>query len=144
MSCKDDDGGTPAPMLQLDEAAADSEMEERIKREGAENDAVYFLPSDDGERKRLQIQHVVFRHLFGGLFHTPQKPLFDDPTAAARILDVGCGPGSWTIEMAVKFPHALFAGGRFLVTAIRKDQWPQVIKELIRVTKSGGYIQLVE
>ncbi|KAJ1561015.1 hypothetical protein HK405_005189, partial [Cladochytrium tenue] len=33
---------------------------------------------------------------------------------------------------------------RLLFLAIPRDKWPAVIKELIRVTKPGGYIQLVE
>ncbi|KAI8621703.1 S-adenosyl-L-methionine-dependent methyltransferase [Chytriomyces sp. MP71] len=33
---------------------------------------------------------------------------------------------------------------RFLVSAIPKDKWPAVVAELIRVTKSGGWIELVE
>ncbi|KAJ1567023.1 hypothetical protein HK405_007471 [Cladochytrium tenue] len=36
--------------------AGGSDLEERIRREGAENDAAYFLPSDDAERKRLHLQ----------------------------------------------------------------------------------------
>lgn len=33
---------------------------------------------------------------------------------------------------------------RFLVAAISKPSWPQVIRELIRVIKPGGYLELVE
>ncbi|KAJ1561940.1 hypothetical protein HK405_001651 [Cladochytrium tenue] len=90
--------------------AADS-LEEDIEQEGTLADATYFLPADGAERKRLHVQHIVFRHLFAGLFHTPQQALLEDPSAAAKVLDMGCGPGSWTLEMAAKFPHAEFIGG---------------------------------
>lgn len=33
---------------------------------------------------------------------------------------------------------------RFLVLALREDQWPMAIQELVRVTKPGGMIQLIE
>ncbi|KAG0739696.1 hypothetical protein G6F16_003602 [Rhizopus arrhizus] len=33
---------------------------------------------------------------------------------------------------------------RFLVLALREDQWPMTIKELARVTKPGGMIQMTE
>ncbi|KAJ1568991.1 hypothetical protein HK405_011408, partial [Cladochytrium tenue] len=33
---------------------------------------------------------------------------------------------------------------RLLFLAIPRDKWPSVIKELARVTKPGGYIQVVE
>ncbi|KAJ1569351.1 Solute carrier 26, partial [Cladochytrium tenue] len=101
----------PASSCRLAVPEGVDDLEERIRTEVALSDATYFLPSDSGERKRLHVQHIVNRHLFGGLFHTPQNALFEDPTADAKILDVGCGPGSWTLEMAVKFPHASFVGG---------------------------------
>ncbi|CEI88609.1 hypothetical protein RMCBS344292_02992 [Rhizopus microsporus] len=37
-----------------------------------------------------------------------------------------------------------FVHMRFLVLALREDEWPAAIKELIRVTKPGGMIQLVD
>ncbi|KAJ1569441.1 hypothetical protein HK405_004792 [Cladochytrium tenue] len=74
---------------------ADADLEARIEEEGAENDAAYFLPSDSGERKRLNVQ----------------RALFQDTAANALVLDMACGPGSWALEMAIKFPHASFVGG---------------------------------
>ncbi|KAJ1569252.1 hypothetical protein HK405_007764 [Cladochytrium tenue] len=76
----------------------------------------YFLPSDDDERRRLEEQHIIFRHLFSGLFHTPQRALLEarggvgGSGGEATVLDVGCGPGSWTLEMAAAFPNASFVG----------------------------------
>ncbi|KAJ1562968.1 hypothetical protein HK405_005016 [Cladochytrium tenue] len=76
----------------------------------------YFLPSDDDERRRLEEQHIIFRHLFSGLFHTPQRALLEARSGeggsggGATVLDVGCGPGSWTLEMAAAFPNASFVG----------------------------------
>ncbi|KAJ1560327.1 hypothetical protein HK405_007484, partial [Cladochytrium tenue] len=57
------------------------------------------------------MQHIVFRHIFDGLLFTPQQALLNNASAAARVLDIGCGPGSWTLDMALKFPHATFVGG---------------------------------
>ncbi|KAG1523060.1 hypothetical protein G6F51_014556 [Rhizopus arrhizus] len=37
-----------------------------------------------------------------------------------------------------------FVDIRFLVLALREDQWPMTIKELARVTKPGGMIQMTE
>ncbi|KAJ1568178.1 hypothetical protein HK405_003375, partial [Cladochytrium tenue] len=123
--------------------------------------------------------HIAIRGMFGGLFHTPQKTLFEG--GGAKILDVGCGPGSWTLDMATTFPAASFVGAdivsydhqnlpsnvvfqkenvleglsfpdntfdlvyqRALLLAVQTHQWPGVIRELARVTKPGGYIQLVD
>ncbi|KAJ1568618.1 hypothetical protein HK405_015921, partial [Cladochytrium tenue] len=93
-----------------DNGGGGGRLRAELEREGAEIDAAYFLPSDSGERKRLQMQHIVLRQVFGGLFHTPQRALLEDPSVGAKVLDVGCGPGFWTLEMATKFPHASFIG----------------------------------
>lgn len=37
-----------------------------------------------------------------------------------------------------------FVHMRFFIFALRKEEWPIAIKELIRVTKSGGMLQLME
>ncbi|KAJ1556189.1 hypothetical protein HK405_005426 [Cladochytrium tenue] len=110
--------GTPSTTMITDYAgSADGGLARAIEEEGRERDATYFLPSDSRERTRLHVQHILFRHLFGGLFHTPQTELFSDQSPAtsggdrAKILDMGCGPGSWALEMAVKYPHASVFGG---------------------------------
>ncbi|KAJ1535677.1 hypothetical protein HK096_002101 [Nowakowskiella sp. JEL0078] len=99
------------------------------------------------------------------------------------VLDVGCGPGSWSRDVAMKYPkttvHAvdlsntvstkvekltnvIFTSAnvlkrlpypdnyfdavyqRFLISGIPGDRWDDVILELQRVTKPGGFIELVE
>ncbi|KAI9331117.1 S-adenosyl-L-methionine-dependent methyltransferase [Zopfochytrium polystomum] len=148
-------------------------------------DSPYFLPVGDAETRRLWMQasslvvHILLRTMFNGLFHTPQHDVLAGGNA--RVLDVGCGPGSWSLEMARAFPNAEFVGldvtpyerpnapsnasflvqnvtngieypdntfdlcfQRYLVIGYKADQWKGVLDELIRVTKPGGYIQLVE
>ena len=33
---------------------------------------------------------------------------------------------------------------RFLITGLRKEFWPVLINEIIRIVKPGGYIELME
>jgi SAM-dependent methyltransferase len=50
------------------------------------------------------------------------------------------------ILMGLPFPdHSFdFVHQRFLVGAIPAQQWPSVLRELVRVTRSGGWIELLE
>ncbi|KAJ1557242.1 hypothetical protein HK096_008352 [Nowakowskiella sp. JEL0078] len=53
---------------------------------------------------------------------------------------------SFTTGNCEKVPDNTFDAvyQRLMVFAIRKDEWDNVIRELVRVTKPGGYIELVE
>ncbi|WP_165423008.1 class I SAM-dependent methyltransferase [Ktedonosporobacter rubrisoli] len=138
-------------------------------------DIPYALPKDLQEKDRLHYQHYVFKTLLGGNYHAPLERVGD-------MLDVGCGPGYWMLEMARQFPQARICGldtefalphgpvasncrfvqgnilhglpfaeesfdythQRLLVAALPAQAWPWEIKELLRVTRSGGWVELVE
>ena len=55
--------------------------------------------SSQGELKRLQIQDQMITTSMGGVL-----PEQSDLTAIQRVLDVGCGTGSWLIETAKTYP----------------------------------------
>jgi ubiquinone/menaquinone biosynthesis C-methylase UbiE len=59
----------------------------------------YLLPRTDYERKRLNLQHTVIVRQFGGLL--PRTVLL---SSHAKVLDVGCGTGIWSIDMASQSP----------------------------------------
>ncbi|KAJ1544547.1 hypothetical protein HK096_007421 [Nowakowskiella sp. JEL0078] len=63
----------------------------------------YPLPADIEEQDRLEIQHLIITHCFGSLFTMPINEILQKP--GARVLDVGCGPGSWTRDVAKKYPR---------------------------------------
>ncbi len=125
------------------------------------------------EQSRLTFQHHALRTAMSGNFLAP----CEHPTA---ILDVVCGSGTWTADMAKLFPEAEivgldskrptspqssrfqfmegrtpsalpFADARFdyvhqrcLSTVIPTVHWQGIINELVRVTRPGGWIELVE
>lgn len=77
------------------------------KGEGEQNNAVYPLPNDAPEAKRLDMQHEIFRITFhNNLYFAPvssNKP-------SLRVLDLGCGTSSWGIEIAENNPSASVVG----------------------------------
>ncbi|KAG0035034.1 hypothetical protein BGZ82_005434 [Podila clonocystis] len=65
----------------------------------------YLLPCDEQESERLLLQHYVMRYAFGSNVIPPI-----DTTIAGKVLDCGCGPGTWIMEMATEFEDLDFYG----------------------------------
>ncbi|CAI2182741.1 7052_t:CDS:2 [Funneliformis geosporum] len=140
----------------------------------------YVLPNDDEECDRLHMQHFLMRYAWQGNFASPVEHILNGDDS--KVLDVGCGAGSWSFEIATTYPKAKITGvdispvqpsiikpknvtfiqadileglsfadetfdfvfQRFLTGSIPKDKWLSVIKELTRMLKPGGYLELVE
>lgn len=68
-------------------------------------EAPYVLPNDIDEMDRLHLQHYVIRHAFGG--NTRAK---FDGKIHKDVLDVGCGPGTWILEMSTEHTETNFTG----------------------------------
>nr|CAG8477791.1 3429_t:CDS:2 [Entrophospora candida] len=68
----------------------------------------YSLPNDDEEADRLHMQHYVTRFIWQKNFCSPVKNLLN--YGNAQVLDVGCGSGTWVLEMASEFPQSQFTG----------------------------------
>ncbi|KAI7859506.1 hypothetical protein BDC45DRAFT_431957, partial [Circinella umbellata] len=77
-----------------------------------------FLPCDDEENERLQLNYLLFK----------------------------LGPGFWAKEMAETFPNSHITGIDQTIYPISDtpQDWYKVVNEIVRVTKPGGWIQLVE
>ncbi|CAG8494607.1 3823_t:CDS:2 [Cetraspora pellucida] len=67
----------------------------------------YSLPNDDEEIDRLQLQHYLARYILQSNFCAPVNNKLKSGT---RVLDVGCGPGTFTLEMAYDYPNSHFIG----------------------------------
>ncbi|KAL6304917.1 S-adenosyl-L-methionine-dependent methyltransferase [Sparassis latifolia] len=67
---------------------------------------IYRLPADDEEFERLDQQHVLFAEVMGKYPPPLPEVLADDtPGATKTCIDLGCGSGSWILDVARDFPH---------------------------------------
>jgi len=144
----------------------------------------YWLATNAAESKRLLVQHRYFTQALGGLL-----PRSIPVRQVHKILDVGCGPGGWALDLTRKYSHISvtgidnsciaitdatrvaqmngvhsvtfeqmdatkplrFANGSFDLVHMRSASpfiqpamWPQVITELVRVLRPGGWLVLVD
>ncbi|KAF7724305.1 hypothetical protein EC973_001151 [Apophysomyces ossiformis] len=67
----------------------------------------YFMPRDEAEQDRLNSQHFSIKAVFGGNI-MPQ--VLENLPTNAKILDIGCGSGSWVMEVAIDHPSAQVIG----------------------------------
>ncbi|CAG8599604.1 6674_t:CDS:2 [Ambispora gerdemannii] len=140
----------------------------------------YLIPCDDQEKNRLQMQHDLMKEIWKGNFSSPIHEKLKK--GGIRVLDTGCGTGTWTLDMANKYPVSTFLGvdiiemfptnmrppnagflqynilnglpfpnetfdfvyQRFLWAAFTQKQWIQLIDDFRRVTKTDGWIELME
>ncbi|KAI8335777.1 S-adenosyl-L-methionine-dependent methyltransferase [Chlamydoabsidia padenii] len=68
----------------------------------------YFLPNDDEECDRAHQQHWLFRYLFQSNFEVPLHKELEKGNM--KVLDSGCGPGTWLFDMAEDYPLIEFFG----------------------------------
>jgi ubiquinone/menaquinone biosynthesis C-methylase UbiE len=134
----------------------------------------YMLPNDMAEVNRLDFQHYVLRSILRGNYQAPiSNPSaildvgcgtgawghdmareFQDAYVLGLDLeyvekqDV---PENYHFEAAnilqgipYEDEQFDFVHQRFLINAIPKTIWPGMIRELVRVTRPGGWIELVE
>ncbi|KAI8363799.1 S-adenosyl-L-methionine-dependent methyltransferase [Choanephora cucurbitarum] len=69
----------------------------------------FYLPHDDDESDRLMNLHYILKSIFQGNFTAPVSRLLEQ-TKKAKVLDIGCGAGTWILEMATEYPQAEFIG----------------------------------
>ncbi|CAG8494563.1 6052_t:CDS:2, partial [Ambispora leptoticha] len=65
------------------------------------------LANVEVEIERLQQQHFIIKYIFGCNFSCPIENTLKK---GARVLDGGCGPGAWLLEMATCYQNSQFFG----------------------------------
>ncbi|CAG8454524.1 1790_t:CDS:2 [Funneliformis caledonium] len=74
-----------------------------------ESPSTFYRPTSGEDEDRLHCVHLMLKYAWKYNFAAPIKGLLCSD-AGAKVLDVGCGLGIWTLEMASEFPLAKFYG----------------------------------
>ncbi|CAG8489827.1 7070_t:CDS:10 [Ambispora gerdemannii] len=106
------------------------------------SDSEYFGPNDDEEAIRLISYHKAMKDIWGGLFNSPIEEKLKQ---GARVVDFGCGTGTWILDMANQYPNSKFVGVDLSPLFPKEAQWEEkVIPEMIRLTRPDGWIEILE
>ncbi|KAI8329533.1 S-adenosyl-L-methionine-dependent methyltransferase [Chlamydoabsidia padenii] len=72
----------------------------------------YFLPCDEEETDRLIVLHFLLKYAFNTNYISPVQSLLQGGSLDDRpkVLDIGTGAGTWTLEMASEFSETDFYG----------------------------------
>ncbi|EIE87400.1 hypothetical protein RO3G_12111 [Rhizopus delemar RA 99-880] len=69
----------------------------------------YWLPKDEDEQLRQTGQHFVIKEVFGGNVLSSITEALDFDRGIS-ILDIGCGSGTWIMDMISEYPNCQYDG----------------------------------
>jgi len=76
---------------------------------GKSSEMKYPLPANAEEKKMwLEDPHYLIRHMWQSNFSSPVEEILKK--GGVTILDIGCGSGTWSLEMAKNYPKSFFIG----------------------------------
>ncbi|CAG8591274.1 2306_t:CDS:2 [Ambispora leptoticha] len=68
----------------------------------------YMFPVSENEVALMQMRHYLYREIWGTNFSAPVDELLRKGNT--KVLDIGCGPGTWILENATEYEEAQFTG----------------------------------
>lgn len=71
--------------------------------------SAYWLPRDEDEQLRLTGSHFAAKEVFEGNFQ-PEVENYISFQKGIDCLDIGCGPGTFLMDMASEYPNSNFVG----------------------------------
>ncbi|GBB84808.1 hypothetical protein RclHR1_11390002 [Rhizophagus clarus] len=80
----------------------------------------YYLSTDSGSIDRLHMYHFLRGYIFQSNFSSPIEDKLIK--GGCKVLDIGCGPGTWLLDLSNKYENSHFFGVDI------KPVFPQEIK----------------
>ncbi|RGB24537.1 S-adenosyl-L-methionine-dependent methyltransferase [Rhizophagus diaphanus] len=68
----------------------------------------YYLSTDTGSIDRLHMYHFLKGYIFQGNFSSPIEDKIIE--GGCKVLDIGCGPGTWLLDLSNKYENSYFFG----------------------------------
>ncbi|CAG8581281.1 4184_t:CDS:2 [Ambispora leptoticha] len=84
------------------------------------------LPADESELERNEKKQIIARLAWQGNFSSPIEGYLK--AGGLKILDVGCGSGTWIIEMAKAYPLCTFTGVDIDITSSYSRELPDNVE----------------
>ncbi|KAM0240256.1 hypothetical protein ACHAPO_002152 [Fusarium lateritium] len=113
-----------------------------INGRGYHRDEKYYLPSDEHESERLDLQNHQLLLTFGG------KRYFSPNAETAKlVLDVGTGTGTWAVEFGTS--EYMISRRRDRLTEIQADEHPHsevfgIDIAAIQNLEPGGWLEVID
>ncbi|KAI7900921.1 S-adenosyl-L-methionine-dependent methyltransferase [Cokeromyces recurvatus] len=104
------------------------------RRLANDQDVAYILPSDQTEVDRLKLNHELWKLVIEGLF---KSPIHEKLVQGIRVLDIGCGPGWWSLDMARLYPNSEFIGIDMADVFINQDLPSNVTFKILNAGTTG-------
>nr|CAG8552498.1 4133_t:CDS:2 [Entrophospora candida] len=67
----------------------------------------YLYPNDEEEIERLENQYYLLKEKWNATFLSPVAPKL---LAGGKVLDIGCGTGTWILDLATEYKSTTFIG----------------------------------
>jgi SAM-dependent methyltransferase len=151
----------------------EEEVDAAVERQPSSDSAHYLFPRHPGEMDRLDIQHYALREMLRGNHLAPVRDparildvgcgtgqwgyeiCAEHPSALVVGFDLVSGkpgqPERYHYVRGNVLPGLPFGDDQFdfvhqrlLVTGVPLVVWPGLVAELVRVTRPGGWVELVE
>ncbi|CAG8492905.1 18077_t:CDS:2 [Cetraspora pellucida] len=68
----------------------------------------FHIPKNEQDIDRMQAEHFLFQHIWKCDFSPPIEQVLK--SGNAKVLDIGCGPGTWLLATSLKYPLTQFYG----------------------------------